>query len=391
MKKTRLFGLLWVCTFLVLIIPLYAQQPKLTVWISWEGSDLLKKEISQFAKQHNYSIEVQYIPKIKSKLSAVVRANGTLPDLFMVKSDYISTLFNYDIFGNLESVNTKALTKKGLKAFQYHNKLTAIPFYFDTQVMLYNKALVGSINDLSISTVQMEEIASNLKHKGIIPLAWNLYSAYWLLPFQIGFGKEIKNPDNIAVINDSPTNQALTYLMNLKNKGFIVPLFRGAIKSKFIDNKIGFILTGSYAIPAFEKAGVNMGILTFPFITATRRYASPLLDFKGFALSKNSKNKKEATQLLNYLVSGKVQLDIADKLYKIPANTSVWSTIEDKTGFFKVFFKSYTIGTVIPPSYSYVIYKNTMWKILRFVVGEKLTIKEALEKGQKIIDTNLKE
>ncbi len=388
--KTRVLNLLWVCALLVLANPLYAQQPKLTVWISWEGSNLLKDEITQFAKTNNYSIEVNYIPKIKSKLSTVARAEGTLPDVFMIKSDYVSKLSDYGVFEDLKDVNTNDLTKKGIKAFKYHNKLTAIPFYFDTQVMLYNKSVVGDIDALSLSTEQLEKIAHNLKAKGIIPLAWNLYSAYWLLPFQVGFGKDINDPQNIAVINDKATGQALTYLIELKNQKLLFPLFRGAIKSKFIDNKIGFILTGSYAIPSFRKAGLNLGILTFPFISNTQRYASPLLDFKGFSLSKNSKHKREALQLINYLVSRKVQLDIAEKLYKIPANTSVWSAIRDNSKYFKVFFKSYTIGSVIPPSYSYVVYKNTMWKILRFVVGGKLTVEEGLNKGQKIIDTNLK-
>ncbi len=391
MKKIRLFKLLWFCAFLTFVFPIYPQQEKLTVWISWEGSDLLKKEISQFAKEKNYSINVHYIPKIKSKLSTVVKAKGKLPDLFMVKSDYISPLFNYDVFTNLQGVNTNDITKKGIKAFKYHNKLTAIPFYFDTQVMLYNKSLVDSIDDTSITTEQLEKISLNLKKKGDIPLSWNLYSAYWLLPFQIGFGKDINDPDNIAIINDPPTRSALAYLLNLKNEGLLVPLLRGAIKSKFIDNKIGFILTGSYAIPNFKKAGVNIGVLTFPFISKTQRYASPLLDFKGFAISKNSANKEEALQLINYLISAKVQLDIAQQLYKIPANTSIWSQIKDNTGYFKVFFKSYTIGTVIPPSYSYVVYKNTMWKILRFIVGGKLSIGEGLKKGQQIINAKLKE
>ncbi len=383
-----------IITFVVFFISLfsfsiYPETRPLTVWISWEGKEILKSEILRFASENHCSIDVQYIPKIKSKLSAVTKAKGNLPDVFLIKSDYVPSLFDYNLFEDLSQNIPKFLTPKGIKAFTYRGKIVAIPFYFDTQIMLYNKKLTGDINQISLPLEKLETIARGLKNRGFIPMAWNAYSAYWLLPFEIGFGKNIETPQNIAVINDSHTENAINYIMKLKKESLLHVLFRNAIKSQFMDNKIGFILTGSYAIPDFEKAKIDFGVLTFPFIQNTNRYISPLLDFKGWAIYKGSKNKDLAKRLIRYLTDSDTQRRIAEKLYKIPTNSSVWPDIKNK--YFKVFFKSYEMGSVIIPSDEYVIYKNTMWKLLRFIIGKKMGVREALDKGQKTINANLKD
>jgi hypothetical protein len=48
-------------------------------------------------------------------------------------------------------------------------------------------------------------------------------------------------------------------------------------------------------------------------------------------------------------------------------------------------------GAVVPPQRAYGIYKNTMWKLLRFVFSGRMGIEEVLATGQRIIDNKLQQ
>ncbi len=56
--------------------------------------------------------------------------------------------------------------------------------------------------------------------------------------------------------------------------------------------------------------------------------------------------------------------------------------------YYPQLYRSYEIGEVIPPSEGYAVYKNTMWKILRFVYSGSMTVDEALAEGRRLIEAN---
>lgn len=367
-------------------------QTQLEVWVSWEGVPLLKKEISRFAASHNVDIRVVEVPKTQSKLISVLRGKGKLPDVVMIQSDYLPSLVKARALQNLDYFHTSSLVQKGMDAFSLEGKSWGIPFYFDTQLVFYNRKIIQEPPSIDWNLRDMEKVAYSALQQGLVPAAWNAYSVYWLIPFQIGFGKQsIIEADGSIRIDDPATEKALEYILDLKHKGLLGIMERDAMISLFASGKIAMILSGSYSIPLFSELKLDFGIAPYPFNPDTNKYISPLLDFKGWAITRKTRNPILARRLIQYLTGIGVQQRFSNALSKLPANTNVWEIIETKNPYCQVLLKSFEIGTPVPPDKAYLIYKGTMWKLLRFAVSEQMSIKETLSRGQKIINANLLE
>jgi ABC-type glycerol-3-phosphate transport system substrate-binding protein len=157
--------------------------------VSWEGVPLLKREIARFAELHGIRVKVTEVPKTDSKLLSVLRGGGTPPDVIMVQSDYIPDLVEAKAIQNVDSFVPETITSKGLFSFSAGGKVWAVPFYFDSQLLFSNPRLVREPAASSWTLSDMERIAARIAGTGVVPMSWNVYSAYWLVPFQVSFGK----------------------------------------------------------------------------------------------------------------------------------------------------------------------------------------------------------
>ena len=235
-----------------------SDETQATVWVSWEGVPLLKNEIERFATLHNISIEVVEVPNIASKLIQTHRGGGKVPDLVMVQPDYLVDLIASESLQNLDYMQVDSSDKKGLDAMTLYQKLWAIPLYCDTQLLFIRPEKFSSetgsrtfLKQLKMGQGTLEEYLAlfqtnsraaedsgetpekvqNLDtytdSNGIEPLSWNLYSAYWLAAFQLGFGKtQLVEPDGSIKVNDEPTKHAVEFLLEQIDNGTIVPMER---------------------------------------------------------------------------------------------------------------------------------------------------------------------
>src|SRR6056297_1114088 len=212
------------------------ESEKLEVWISWEGVKELKAEIRRWGELHNIDIKVNEVPKSDSKLLSVLRGGGRPPDVILIQSDYIPPLTAAGALQPIVRFPTEGFAEKSLDALSLDGQLWAVPFYFDAQMLFYRSDLM-SIERGSKGTAgptgppgrtaasgwdlsQFEEISRGLKARGIAPASWNAYSAYWLLPFQLGFGKRsVLEADGSVRADDPATIEAVTYLKYLIDEG----------------------------------------------------------------------------------------------------------------------------------------------------------------------------
>ena len=84
-----------------------------------------------------------------------------------------------------------------------------------------------------------------------------------------------------------------------------------------------------------------------------------------------------------------MQSRFCSALSKMPAGESAWRLMESDDPFYTVLAESAEVGTVVPPEPAYAVFKNTMWKLLRFVFSRQMTVAEALAQGQSIINAQL--
>jgi ABC-type glycerol-3-phosphate transport system substrate-binding protein len=365
---------------------------QLEIWVSWEGIQLLKKEIERFSNLHALAIKVTEVPRIETKLISILRAGGHPPDVVMVQSDYLPDLVQSRAIQSLDYLSFETLIPKGKRSFLFGGKRWAVPFYFDCQLVFYNPGLVDGPPALSWTLEDMERLAEGARSRSpdVAPMNWNAYSAYWLAAFQLGFGKqELVEADGSIRIDDPATRAALSYLLELQERGLLVVSEREAMISLFASEQVAMILSGSYSIPLFEELGIPFGIAPYPRVRTEGRSLAPMLDFKGWAISRRTYNPVLARRIIQYLSGIGVQQRFPVAMSKLPANEYSWEIMKQDNPYFPVLRASAETGVPVPTHRAYGIYKNTMWKLLRFVFSGQMSVSGALEQGQRIIEAQL--
>jgi arabinogalactan oligomer/maltooligosaccharide transport system substrate-binding protein len=361
----------------------------LEFWASWEGVPRLKAEVASFARTHGKSIRVTEVPNTQTKLLAVARARGTLPDLVMIQSDYVPALARAQLIQSVEYLKGEDLVAKGFDAFRDQGRFWALPLYFDAQLVFYRPALAGEV-PMDWKLEDLEARARSLRGKIEAPLSWNVYSVYWLLSFMSGFGKDgLEGPDGSVVLDDEPTANALGRLLSMCEEGLLLPLERDAMLSYFAAGKAAFILSGSYSIPEFERIGIDFAVAPYPVVASTGRPVAPLLDFKGLAISRRTTKPVLARRLSQYLTAPGFQGRFTSALSKLPASTIAWEASRSENRYFAQLSRSYDIGMIVPPGETYGAFKNVMWKLLRFLFSGQMGVRETLATAERLVKENL--
>lgn len=364
----------------------------LEVWISWEGVEELKSEIRRWSELHEIDVQVNEVPKSDSKMLSVLRGGGRPPDVLLIQSDYIPPLTAAGALQPMVRFPTDGFARKSLDALSLEGKLWAVPFYFDAQMLFYRRDLM-SIEPLESGSTgwdlqEFEEISRGLKARGIAPAAWNAYSAYWLLPFQLGFGKEsILESDGSVRADDRATVEAVEYLKYLIDEGILDLRERDSMFSRFISGEVAMMLSASFSIPELERLGVDFGVAPFP--DGPSGPIRPLLDFKGFAIARKTRHPLLARRFLLSMSDPAVQHNFTSAVFKLPVSESAWKLAEKDNPYFPVMRYAYDRGVPVPSSQGYKVFKNTMWKMLRFLLTGKMPVETGLQQAQGLIDNQM--
>jgi len=221
-----------------------------------------------------------------------------------------------------------------------------------------------------------------------VPAAWNAYSSYWLLPFVSGFGRTpIIGSDGRMNLVDPAYGKALEYLKDALDRGFLAPMERDAMMAYFSSGRAAFILSGSYSLPEFRRLGLPFGIAPFPLMEQDGRPLAPLLDYKGFAVTRGTRNPVLARRLVQYLSIPYVQAWFSATQGKLPADHSAWELMPPDT-YRPVLEASYKAGIVVPPEPAYGDFKNAMWKLIRLYFNGSISLDETIDAGRLILGEN---
>jgi arabinogalactan oligomer/maltooligosaccharide transport system substrate-binding protein len=356
----------------------------LEVWVSWEGVPALKAEIAAWAARAGVTVKVVDVPSIKSKLITVLRGGGKVPDVVMVQSDYLPDLSAAGALQELDRLVLPAALSKGRKAFTIQGRLLAAPFYCDTQLVFYSTSLVTTPPRVDWSLADMERLAFSTR--AVAPAAWNAYSAYWFLPFAAGFGRNPIISDTGRMELDDPAwARAMQYLKSAADRKFMVAMERDAMMAYFTSGRAAFILSGSYSLPEFRRLGIPFGVAPFPLSEPAGRPVAPLLDYKGFAVTRTTKNPILARRLIQYLSTAAIQARFCEPQGKLPANEAAWALLPADDPYRAIVEQSYHNGIVVPPEPVYAEFKNAMWKLLRLYLGGSMSLSETIAAARTII------
>ena len=303
----------------------------------------------------------------------------------MIQSSAVGRLVENRVLQFLDYLELPELNPTGLEGFGLDRHLWAVPFYFDTQVFIANPRLMRLPRNTAWDFNDMESRAEDVSDG--VPMAWNAYSSNWLIPFQFSWGKDrILEADGGIRVDDEATLRALEYILKLQDNGLLVPMERDAMDSRFISGDIGLIMTGSYAIPYFESLGIPFRVLPFPLNPETGLPMAPLHDYKGFCLPRRTDSPILARRILQYLTGEDVQKRFCAELSKLPARTDLNGT---GGSYDTVLAAAAAGGVVIPPDRVYSVYKNNMWKLLRFALTGQLSAQETLNRGRMLMENSI--
>jgi ABC-type glycerol-3-phosphate transport system substrate-binding protein len=367
---------------------------ELTIWLSWEGVGLLKEELSRFAEYHGIDLDLQQIPNTETKLTAALRGGGELPDLVMVQASSIGELAAARALQGLDYLDLSYAGEKGSEAFRLDETTWAAPFYCDIQLLFYNPELVPGRPEAGWTFDEFESLARRVReeHGEVAPASWNAYSAYWLSPFLYAFGKErLVEENGDIVIDEEPTRKAMEYLVSLRDRRLLRVSERDAMVSDFAAGRTAMILTGSYSIPHFRRLGIPFRPAPFPVNGEIGRAAASFIDYKGFGITRRSRSPVLARRFLQFLTGPGVQQRFCTEVHKLSARQDSWSVLSRELEYYEAMRAGFRQGAVVPPQRAYGIYKNTMWKLLRFVFSGRMGIEEVLATGQRIIDNKLQQ
>lgn len=266
----------------------------------------------------------------KQKAEAAAKA-GRPPALVIMSANYtadlainheilpMSELFQYGKQGNATAFLKHNFFKAVQKNAMFNGKAYAMPFHNSTPILYYNKDLFkkAGIKHPPQTWQELRTDARQLTDKAhgqwgiMLPSTNNDYGGWILSSFTHANGGFFNNPDYPGeVYYDSVTTQgALSLYKNLIFKDHAMP--KGVLDSKqinaqFLSGRLGMTVmsTGSLTFIRNHAKTFDLGVAMLP--KHVRRGViiggASLVSFKGI----NQAQKKAAYQLINYLISPKI-------------------------------------------------------------------------------------
>jgi raffinose/stachyose/melibiose transport system substrate-binding protein len=321
-----------------LLIALPAMAQDLTFW-SWRQEDRAQYEqfIATFEAANpgiNITFETFEAANYNTILSTAL-AGGTGPDLMMVRA--YGGMENVASAGYLEPLSTETIpaladfapTALAAETMRSDQKLYAVPFASQTQLVIYNKGIFDA-NGITEPQTWDELIAASkkLKDAGIMPFAngtataWQNETIVFDLTASI-MGKGFYD-DLIAGkadFTDARFVEALTDLKAITEyfpDGFIGLDYPSA-QQLFSSGMAAMFAGGSYELATFatQNPDIELGVFAAPGKTAADEKLVGLYYDGGYAANANGANKEAALKFLNFVSSQEFGQAFANSLNNI--------------------------------------------------------------------------
>ena len=329
---------------LVLAVPAMSAHkagPNLVIWADANRAPAVTKIADAWAAANGATIQVvaKDFTTIRDNLGTVAAADA--PDVVLAAHDWTGQLAANGLVVPLypsTAVKTQ-FPKYTLDAFSYG---TAVKKLYGIPVQVEN---IGLIVDTKIAKVpttfaQLESTALALKKKnhlafGICVQQGSGGDAYHMYPFFSGLGGFIFGTNSAG--NLDPSNIGVANPAFLKNASLIDKWNKeGLINSKtdystcdaaFTKGKAPFWVTGPWAVPDIQKAGIPFKVVQVPAIV---KPSVPFLGVNGVAVTKYAAvhNVDAAAKdlVVNYFSTPSAQTQLAAAGGRAPANIKAKAT-----------------------------------------------------------------
>ena len=313
--------ILLICLIIGLSVILYGlkqyrystDEQKVTIQFSSWGSEseikILKPLLLDFEHDNpDIKVDFMHIPQNYFQKLHLLFASNTAPDVIFINNQYLPVYANAGLFEDLsgedEIFHFKDFYTKSLDALRWQGKLYAVPRDISNLVIYYNKNIFDrygvSYPDNDWDYEKFLETAKKLTHRPeVFGISFEEEPIFYL-PYLMSFGLD-KEP----VFDDIATHEGLKIYAGLRSKYHIAPRREEAASATmaqmFLQGRLAMHLSGRWLVPKYrQEAKFDWDIINFPKGTAGSVVP---LDASGWAISKASKHKPQAKQLVKYLSS----------------------------------------------------------------------------------------
>ncbi|MDD3236539.1 MAG: sugar ABC transporter substrate-binding protein [Candidatus Gastranaerophilales bacterium] len=279
-------------------------------WGSQSEVAVINDLITDFeAENPHIKIDFLHIPQNYFQKLHLLFASNLAPDVIFINNIYSPIYIKAGLFDDVSNLIDKSdYFKVSVDDFSYGGELYAVPRDVSNLVLFYNKDIFDKANlpypKSSMNMVDLAKISSQLKQKGYYSLNYEDMSLFWLYYAAALGGGVLSDDKKEEIFTSQKTITALEYYSDFINKYHYIPTkSQKASKTSaqmFMNGEIAMYLSGRWMVPKFrEMIKFDWDVVEFPHNRANKLY----VDASGWAVSRNSKHKKEATAFVKFLAS----------------------------------------------------------------------------------------
>ncbi|MHA1197807.1 MAG: sugar ABC transporter substrate-binding protein [Candidatus Heimdallarchaeaceae archaeon] len=373
------------------------------LWYTYEGGDIIEEAIAEY-EVLNPSISIIFVEQPSSSWIDKfinVAQTGNAPDIFLAKGSWFGELANLGYIQSLTNFLTPAdeteYLTSGINGLSYENELWGLPLWFDSILLFYNKDLFDnnaqSYPQENWTSVEFLDAALNLTNRpeDDYGLAWATISPYMWPAFQYGFDHGPLYQGGDIVVNDTASYNSLEYIYDLKYTHRCVKYddSSSSATQAFATEKAAMLIYGGWYIPALNELDVNYGMEILPTISSTGQRITPMVEVKGWGMSKDTENPDICYDIMKYLASATIQENLLIDEYKVPTLKELESSslVQDNPLILKQ-IKQIEYSQYYPLDPYYIIYSEFMRAALNFILLYHHDIQTTLDETQQNIEAN---
>ncbi|MEM4308857.1 MAG: extracellular solute-binding protein [Thermoplasmata archaeon] len=375
------------------------KQERIVLWHTFadKEKDVFLKIVESYRARAGIEIDVQQQDYSSAVSKFIAHASaGNPPDILRVPNDRLGELASKGYLEPLNQFISPALLSQyypeAIRAMEYDGKLYALPASIDCLMLIYNKDIFD-MNGLEYpsenwSLEKVVETGKKLTTSEHFGFVFPVQISYWYFPFMLGFGGKIFDENGMPEVNSYEAVRAAEYIVNLMKVAKIMPdtpVDELKMLTLFQQQKAAMIVCGPWKIPEIRDAGVNFGMCPLPLIEETGKRVSPLVGYKGYAISKDSRHKLEAFKFITYLTGAEALVKFCIPTNTMPANKKA---MENATlanlAVVKAVKKQFEYGTLFPTApLMIVVGEKVSDALAKIVQGEEP--QKALDEAQALI------
>lgn len=358
------------------------------------------EEFNQQSRLANVKLEAVPSTNIKEKFTTAALA-GSGPDIVTLDNGgWIADMASMDLLAPIDDKvdSIKAdIQEDAMSTTKYEGHYYGVPWYVNNMVLYYNKQLFqkAGIGNPPTTWAELQEDVQKLKAIGKYGLNFPLGSpgGYTIVSFLQQNGNQVIDTSGDkpkVVFNDESGVEAFTFLTELYTKYDGMPesvkstLSWDQVFAPFIQEDVGMVLSGDWAINAIKKGNPNLDYGMAPLPVG--KFAATTLGGYNMSINKNTKSVDAAWEFIKWL-SAKEQSGILESYSRIPARKDVVdSDFVKNNPTYDVFIKETVNSKSRPVVTQWQQVQTWLGDAFAAVIMGSATPKEALDKYAKMTD-----